>query len=239
MMASTLGSVPAADGGGTQQAHPLAGPQGLDPGRHHQLPVAQARGDQDLVQLKPGNLNRAQGHGTGRRVHDPHGGRPLAGGQGGGGDDHARVAAQLDGAGDRGAQPQGLRRVGQAHPDLEGTGHRVGLGRDLPYPASGRDLRVCAQGHGHVEVRVALVLDPGGDIEDRIAPALAGEAYHHPSGGHHLAGLGAAGRDHARAIGQQVRVGKLGLGGADLGLGRVHHGLGRVAGLDRLVEHLA
>ena len=123
-------------------------------------------------------------------------------------------------------------------PDLEGAGHGIGLGRDLPHPAYSPNRGVGAQGDFHLIVGGPRLDDPCRYVEDRIAPTLARELNHHTPGRHDLAGLGPTGGDGTRTVGDQIGIGEVILRRAQLGLGRVHLGLGSLACLHGLVKHL-
>ena len=144
------------------------------------------------------DIHGAQGHGLALRIDHPDGRASVclserarrhldAGGRG-----------QLDAAGDRGSKPHGLRRIGDADLDLEGTGRGIRLRRNLPHPAGRLHLRVVAEGDLDHRVARAGPDELLGHVEDGVAPALTRELHDHLPGVDHLARLGADCGDRAR-----------------------------------------
>ena len=137
-------------------------------------------------------------------IDHPDGGTPFGLGERARRDLDAVGRGEPEAADDRGAEPHGLGRIGEADLDLERSRRGIRLRRDLPHPADRLHARVVAQRDLDRGVAGARLDELLGNVEDGVASALARDLHDHLPGMNDLAGLGADRGDRAGRVGDQL-----------------------------------
>src|SRR5262249_59713684 len=102
--------------------------------RHYNIAGIETLGDDDRPRVVTQQFDISERNGETFWVDDPDGRLSIELGQGGGRNGNDRFGFQLDAAGDGSTEPHSFWRVAQPGLDLECSGHRVSLRRDLSHP---------------------------------------------------------------------------------------------------------